>query len=100
MTNGLVKTLLTLIREQRHLAMRVIVSTQGKVVVSHHTHSLTPASEPTVIPPIILNLCMVMILHRFSSPEWWEHVKRHVCAEISGNAVFHEIAGLDRKSVV
>ncbi|KAF8643588.1 hypothetical protein AX14_009533 [Amanita brunnescens Koide BX004] len=78
MTNGLVKSLLTLIREQRHLAMRVLVSTQ----------------EPTVIPPVILDLCMVMILHRFSSPEWWEHVKRHVCAEISASVVFQKIVGL------
>ena len=35
MTNGLVKSLLTLIREQRHLAMRVLVSTQGKVKVRY-----------------------------------------------------------------
>jgi len=77
-TNGLVKTLLTLVREQRHLAMRVLVSTQ----------------EPTVIPPVILDLCTVMVLHRFSSPEWWEHVKRHVSAQISTEDVFEKIVGL------
>ena len=37
---------------------------------------------------------MLMILHRFSSPEWWEHVKRHVCAEISADDVFNKIVGL------
>ncbi|KAF8331261.1 hypothetical protein F5887DRAFT_998620 [Amanita rubescens] len=77
-TNGLVKTLLTLVREQRHLAMRVLVSTQ----------------EPTVIPPVILDLCTVMVLHRFSSPEWWEHIKRHVSAQISTEDVFEKIVGL------
>ena len=43
---------------------------------------------------MILDLCTVMILHRFSSPEWWEHVKRHVCAEVSADDVFNKIVGL------
>jgi len=55
---------------------------------------LTLALEPTVIPPVILDLCTVMILHRFSSPEWWEHVKRHVSAQISAEDVFEKIVGL------
>ncbi|KAK2467424.1 hypothetical protein APHAL10511_000659 [Amanita phalloides] len=78
-TNGLVKSLLKLIREQRHLAMRVLVSTQ----------------EPTVIPPVILDLCSVMVLHRFSSPEWWQHLRRHICAQISQGDAFDKIVGLE-----
>jgi len=74
---GLTKSLLTLIREQRHLAMRVIVSTQ----------------EPTVILSVILDLCSVMVLHRFSSPRWWEYIIRHVSAEISSDA-FDKVVSL------
>ncbi|KAN0076806.1 hypothetical protein V8E55_010661 [Tylopilus felleus] len=63
---GLTKSLLTLTREQRHLAMRVLISTQ----------------EPTVIPPVLLDLCTVAIMHRFSSPAWWDHLARHVSTDI------------------
>ncbi|KAL1738036.1 hypothetical protein HDZ31DRAFT_12653, partial [Schizophyllum fasciatum] len=57
-------SLLTLIREQRHHGLRVIISTQ----------------EPTVVPPVLLDLCSVAILHRFSSPSWWSHICDHVSA--------------------
>ncbi|KAL4241205.1 hypothetical protein ABKN59_000329 [Abortiporus biennis] len=67
---GLTKSLLELIRLQRHLAMRVIISTQ----------------EPTVVPPMLLDLCNMSILHRFSSPRWWEHIVKHVSAEASNDA--------------
>ncbi|KAH7930372.1 hypothetical protein BV22DRAFT_1125091 [Leucogyrophana mollusca] len=75
---GLTKALLTLTREQRHLAMRVIISTQ----------------EPTVIPPVLLDLCTVSILHRFSSPSWWDHLARHVSADISADDAFDNIVKL------
>ncbi|KAF9815552.1 hypothetical protein IEO21_04552 [Rhodonia placenta] len=68
--SGLTKSLLTLIRQQRHMAMRVIISTQ----------------EPTVVPPVLLDLCGVAILHRFSSPSWWEHLAKHVSAQLSEDA--------------
>ncbi|OJA13273.1 hypothetical protein AZE42_05023 [Rhizopogon vesiculosus] len=58
--SGLTKALLTLTREQRHLAMRVIISTQ--------------------------DLCTVAIMHRFSSPAWWDHLARHIAADVSADA--------------
>ncbi|KAH7916101.1 hypothetical protein BJ138DRAFT_685652 [Hygrophoropsis aurantiaca] len=76
--SGLTKALLTLTREQRHLAMRVIISTQ----------------EPTVVPPVLLDLCTVAILHRFSSPSWWEHLAKHVSAEISAEDAFDRVVRL------
>ncbi|KAI0952581.1 hypothetical protein AcV7_008333 [Taiwanofungus camphoratus] len=76
--SGLTKALLSLIRQQRHLAMRVVISTQ----------------EPTVVPPVLLDLCSVAILHRFSSPAWWEHVAKHVSANLSDDAAFDQIVRL------
>ncbi|KAG1874594.1 hypothetical protein DFJ58DRAFT_757835 [Suillus subalutaceus] len=77
-SSGLTKSLLTLTREQRHLAMRVIISTQ----------------EPTVVPPVLLDLCTVTILHRFSSPSWWEHLAKHVSADISAEDAFDRVVRL------
>ncbi|PCH41311.1 hypothetical protein WOLCODRAFT_89215 [Wolfiporia cocos MD-104 SS10] len=68
--SGLTRALLSLIRQQRHLAMRVVISTQ----------------EPTVVPPVLLDLCGVTILHRFSSPSWFTHLIKHVSADISEEA--------------
>ncbi|TFK99077.1 P-loop containing nucleoside triphosphate hydrolase protein [Pterulicium gracile] len=65
--SGLTKTLLMINREQRHLGIRMIISTQ----------------EPTVIPDALLDLCPVAILHRFSSPTWWDHIKKHTPAHLS-----------------
>jgi hypothetical protein len=77
--SGLTKCLLTLAREQRHLAMRLIISTQ----------------EPTVVPPVLLDLCTVAILHRFSSPSWWEHLAKHVSADISADDAFDRVVRLE-----
>ncbi|KAF4602216.1 hypothetical protein EYR40_005420 [Pleurotus pulmonarius] len=77
-TSGLTQSLLRLVREQRHLAMRVIISTQ----------------EPTAIPPVLLDLCMISIMHRFSSPAWWEHLVKHVSADFSGREAFDKIVTL------
>ncbi|GBE79348.1 hypothetical protein SCP_0205460 [Sparassis crispa] len=73
----LTKALLSLTRQQRHMAMRVLISTQ----------------EPTVVPPVLLDLCSVAILHRFSSPSWWDHVAKHVSANLSDEA-FDQIVKL------
>ncbi|KAF8552600.1 hypothetical protein OG21DRAFT_1477686 [Imleria badia] len=75
---GLTKSLLTLTREQRHLAMRVIISTQ----------------EPTVILPVLLDLCTVAIMHRFTSPVWWDHLVRHVSTDISTEEGFDKVVKL------
>ena len=45
--------LISIIRQQRHLASRVIISTQ----------------EPTLSPQL-LELCNVAFVHRFRSPRW------------------------------
>ncbi|ODA79664.1 hypothetical protein RJ55_05258 [Drechmeria coniospora] len=57
----LTETLLATIRLQRHLAARVIISTQ----------------EPTISPKL-LDLCSITIVHRFSSPDWLRSLKGHL----------------------
>ncbi|KAI9037721.1 uncharacterized protein KD926_000062 [Aspergillus affinis] len=54
-------TLLMVVRLQRHLGVRVIISTQ----------------EPT-ISTALLNLCSVTIVHRFTSPEWLRVLRHHL----------------------
>ncbi|KII95334.1 hypothetical protein PLICRDRAFT_169998 [Plicaturopsis crispa FD-325 SS-3] len=72
---GTGKVLLVDEAHKRHLAMRVIISTR----------------EPTVIPPVLLDLCTVAILHRFSSPAWWDHLSKHVSADISSDDAFDKV---------
>ncbi|KAH7324955.1 hypothetical protein B0I35DRAFT_476155 [Stachybotrys elegans] len=57
----LTESLLSTIRLQRHLGARVIISTQ----------------EPT-ISPRLLDLCTITIVHRFTSPDWLQILKRHL----------------------
>ncbi|PVH96646.1 hypothetical protein DM02DRAFT_644668 [Periconia macrospinosa] len=57
----LTNTLLSTVRLQRHLGVRVFVSTQ----------------EPTIAPSF-LDLCTVTIIHRFSSPAWLRALAAHV----------------------
>jgi len=59
--------------------MRLIISTQ----------------EPTVVPPVLLDLCTIAILHRFSSPSWWEHLAKHVSADISAEDAFDRVVRLE-----
>jgi DNA helicase HerA-like ATPase len=54
-------TFLNIIRQQRHLGARVIISTQ----------------EPTISPSLI-DLCSVTIIHRFTSPEWYQIMEKHI----------------------
>ncbi|KDQ64702.1 hypothetical protein JAAARDRAFT_116727 [Jaapia argillacea MUCL 33604] len=75
---GLTGALCSLIRQQRHLGMRVIISTQ----------------EPTVVPPVLLDLCNVAILHRFSSSSWWNHLAKHVAADFSAGDAFDTVVKL------
>lgn len=53
--------LLATIREQRHNATRVIIATQ----------------EPTLSEKL-LDLCSVSIVHRFTSPAWFNTIKEHI----------------------
>ena len=54
-------SLLTVIREQRHNAARVIISTQ----------------EPSISAKF-LDLCSVSIIHRFTSPAWFAAIREHL----------------------
>lgn len=65
----LTESLLTSIRLQRHLAVRVFISTQ----------------EPTVSPKL-LDLCPVSILHHFSSPDWLKTIVLHLAGASNGNS--------------
>jgi hypothetical protein len=55
--------LLTLIREQRHNACRVVIATQ----------------EPTVSPEL-LDLCSITMVHRFTSANWFVTLREHLAA--------------------
>jgi len=59
----LTNRLATAIRLQRHLGVRVIISTQ----------------EPTVSTDLIA-LCSVTVIHRFTSPTWYAALKQHISA--------------------
>lgn len=50
-----------MIRQQRHYGARVIISTQ----------------EPSISPKLI-DLCSITVMHRFSSPEWLDVLRRHI----------------------
>ncbi|KAF2649159.1 hypothetical protein K491DRAFT_611390 [Lophiostoma macrostomum CBS 122681] len=51
----------TIIRMQRHYGARVIISTQ----------------EPTLLTDLIA-LCSITVVHRFSSPEWFAALQKHI----------------------
>ncbi|PTU20416.1 hypothetical protein P175DRAFT_0502541 [Aspergillus ochraceoroseus IBT 24754] len=60
----LTDTFLNIIRQQRHLGVRTLISTQ----------------EPTIFPRL-LDLCSITIIHRFTSPEWYKAIRNHVPIE-------------------
>ncbi|KAK5999534.1 hypothetical protein QM012_005387 [Aureobasidium pullulans] len=55
------ENLLTVIREQRHNACRIVIATQ----------------EPTISPKL-LDLCSMTLVHRFTSPDWMAMLKEHL----------------------
>ena len=55
------ETLLSVVRQQRHLGARVLIATQ----------------EPTLSPDL-LALCNLTIIHRFSSPAWFKAIRSHI----------------------
>ncbi|KAI5204463.1 hypothetical protein E4T39_03586 [Aureobasidium subglaciale] len=55
------ENLLTVIREQRHNACRVVIATQ----------------EPTISPKL-LDLCSFTLVHRFTSPDWLATLRGHL----------------------
>ncbi|KAJ5291464.1 hypothetical protein N7478_000715 [Penicillium angulare] len=60
-------TLLSTVRLQRHLGVRVFISTQ----------------EPTISRDL-LSLCSITIVHKFSSPAWLRALQGHVAAAAMG----------------
>ncbi|KAI3530152.1 hypothetical protein CABS02_14600 [Colletotrichum abscissum] len=60
----LTNSLLQAVRLQRHLGVRMFISTQ----------------EPTISPKL-LDLCTMTIVHRFSSPDWLRTLRRHLANE-------------------
>lgn len=60
-SRNLTDKLLGIIRLQRHLGARIIISTQ----------------EPTISPKL-LDLCSVTIVHRFTSPDWLRTLQGHL----------------------
>ncbi|KAF8651052.1 hypothetical protein AX16_004915 [Volvariella volvacea WC 439] len=75
----LTESLLSVVRQERHLNARVVISTQ----------------EPTVVPPKFLELSSFVIVHRFSSPQWLHHLVSHVSIpKASQDEIFSKILSL------
>ncbi|KAK4248698.1 hypothetical protein C7999DRAFT_30811 [Corynascus novoguineensis] len=74
----LTEALLGTIRLQRHLGARVIISTQ----------------EPTISPKL-LDLCSVTVVHRFTSPDWLNALKKHLAGVASGGKLLEKARRLD-----
>ncbi|THV65189.1 hypothetical protein D6D29_10600 [Aureobasidium pullulans] len=85
------ENLLTVIREQRHNACRVVIATQ----------------EPTISPKL-LDLCSITMVHRFTSPDWLTTLRGHLAGasdlvtssddsskKISAAKLFKKIINLD-----
>jgi len=73
--------------------MRALISTQDEFY-NCLKRNLMYIAEPTVVPPVLLNLCTVSILHRFSSPSWWKHLTLHVSADVSDQRAFDKMVRL------
>ncbi|KAF3480012.1 uncharacterized protein GIQ15_06988 [Arthroderma uncinatum] len=69
---SLTETMLSLIRQQRHLATRVIIATQ----------------EPT-LSPNLLDLCNLTVVHRFSSPAWFKALEGHLAGAVMDVTASH-----------
>ncbi|CAG8106252.1 unnamed protein product, partial [Penicillium salamii] len=67
------ESLLSTVRLQRHLGIRIVISTQ----------------EPT-ISTALLGLCSVTIVHRFSSPGWLRVLKHHIAGVAIGGDTSRE----------
>ena len=65
----LTETLLSIVRQQRHLGTRTIIATQ----------------EPTV-SPALLDLCNVTIIHRFTSLAWFKAIEGHLAGATMAGA--------------
>lgn len=77
--SALTESLLSIIRQQRHLATRVVIATQ----------------EPTISPKL-LDLTSMTIVHRFSSRVWLTTLKAHLAGAsyADDEAIFNAIVAL------
>ncbi|PVH99938.1 hypothetical protein DM02DRAFT_528010 [Periconia macrospinosa] len=72
------ETLQQTIRVQRHTGTRVVISTQ----------------EPTLLTDLI-PLCSIGVIHRFTSPEWFAAIKKHIrIPEADRDMLMQHIEGL------
>ena len=79
-SKALTESLFSVIRQQRHFGVRVIISTQ----------------EPT-LSPRFMDLCSMTVVHRFTSPEWFTVLRRHIPVEgekRNPNEIFQQILKL------
>ena len=77
-SKALTESLLSVIRQQRHFGAWVVISTQ----------------EPT-ISPRLMDLCSSTVIHRFTSPEWFGVLRRHISMEEEENPeLFRRILNL------
>ena len=75
------ESLLSVIRQQRHLATRVIIATQ----------------EPT-ISPALLDLSSMTIVHRFQSRHWFETLRSHLAGvSVGGETSKRDVSGIFQK---
>ena len=70
---ALTEALLSTIRLQRHLGARVVISTQ----------------EPTISPKL-LDLCSVTVVHRFTSPDWLNALRKHLAGVSTGGRLLEK----------
>lgn len=81
--NAFTESLLSVIRQQRHLATRVIIATQ----------------EPT-ISPNLLDLSSMTIVHRFTSPAWLKALRSHLAGVSNeGDSTKQDIAEIFKRIV-
>ena len=77
------ESLLSVIRQQRHLATRVIIATQ----------------EPT-ISPVLLGLCSMTMVHRFDDNAWFTVLQSHLAGvSIGGETSNREVLEIYRRII-
>lgn len=74
----LTEHLTRVIREQRHQAARIVISTQ----------------EPTIATDLI-SLCSITVIHRFTSPTWYAALRKHINAVEDDRDIMQRIEALE-----
>ncbi|KAK4215871.1 hypothetical protein QBC37DRAFT_280832 [Rhypophila decipiens] len=79
----LTQALLETIRLQRHLGARVLISTQ----------------EPTISPKL-LDLCSVTAVHRFTSPDWLNVLRKHIAGVSKGAEILERATRMAQREAL